>query len=166
MSGLGNKAINFNNTLCKEADMQDSVSAFSFLQDLSQKDDSFSYLTNSRPLPFFTNMCKWTRSLANCEIRDTLIVNDKQEIRFCWYGNVAGKVGQSYEELIRRCESEKKEIMLSRQCNICMAKDICIKCPTPYPMPEKEYCNGKKYRKVSEAAELVISLDQIKQLFL
>jgi radical SAM superfamily enzyme YgiQ (UPF0313 family) len=166
ISNLDNEGINFKNTLCKEVNLQDSLSAISFLQDLSKKDDPFSFMTNLKPLPYFTNICKWTRSLANCEIRNTLIVNDRQEVRLCWYGNSIGKVGQTYEELIRSFESEKEEIMSRRRCNICERKDSCIKCNSPYPLSEQEYCKSIKHRDVSEVAGLMIGLDQIKQLFL
>jgi radical SAM superfamily enzyme YgiQ (UPF0313 family) len=163
---LGNADVNFTRTICREANKKDSSSAYNYLSTISKRKDPFSYLVNLRALPYFANICKWTKESANCTSRNTLIVNKKSQVRLCWYGTVIGEVGQSYDELIDNFELEQNEIMLRRQCSICNAKSSCIKCSCPHPMPEEDYCKNRKSRDISEAAELIIGLDQIKQLFL
>ena len=165
-SNLANQSVNFNRTLCKEDDSRDSVSTYSYLKRISKKKDPFSYLINLSALPYFANICKWTKELSNCTSRNTLIVNNKSEIRLCWVGAVIGEVGQSYDELLGNLKSEQDEIMSRRQCSICLVKDSCIKCLCPSPMSEKDYCKNRKSGDVSVVAELMIGLDQIKQLFL
>jgi radical SAM superfamily enzyme YgiQ (UPF0313 family) len=165
-SNLANQGVNFTRTLCKEVNSQDSASAYSYLETISKKKDPFLYLINQSALPYFANICKWTKELSNCTSRDTLIVNNKSEVRFCWGGTMIGEVGQSYDELIDNFKSEQDEIMSRRQCSICMVKSSCIKCPCPSPLSEKDYCKNRKSVDVSVVAELMIGLDQIKQLFL
>jgi len=165
-SGLSDSKENFIKTLCREADYRDSVAAFSFLCGVSREKDPFSYLIENNTLPYFANLCKWTRDVANCVNSSTLIINEKHEIRFCWYGGKMGLVGQSYNELIKNLESEKKEVIARRNCGQCEVRDNCIKCPFPFPLPETEYCKSKISTDVTHAAELIISLDQIKQVLL
>ena len=163
---LGNSDVSFTRTICREAHAKDSSSAFNYLCTISKKEDPFSYLVNLKALPYFENICKWTKKLSNCTLRNTLIVNNKDQVRLCWNGTVIGEVGQSYDELIGNFESEQNEIMSRRQCSICMVKSSCIKCPCPSPLSEKDYCKNRKSGDVSGVAELMIGLDQIKQLFL
>jgi radical SAM superfamily enzyme YgiQ (UPF0313 family) len=163
-SNLNNSDVNFMRTLCREADCKDSSSAFSFLCKINREKNPFSYLTNMKALPYFANLCKWTRDLSNCENRNTLIINDKSEIRLCWYGNSLGTVGQSFNEIINRFEKEKYEISGRRKCSQCKVNDKCIKCSSPFPLQETAYCLNKNLRDVTRAAELVIGLDQIKQI--
>jgi len=165
-SNLADHCVSFTSTLCKEVDSRDSASAYSYLETISKKKDPFSYLINQSALPYFANICKWTKEFANCTSRNTLIVNNKSEVRLCWCGTVIGAVGQLYDELIYNFESEQNEIMSLRQCSICMVKSTCIKCPCPSPLSEKDYCKNRKSGDVSVVAELMIGLDQIKQLFL
>lgn len=165
-SNLTTPSMNFTKTLCKEEDKRDSVSAYSYLRTISKSKDPFSYLVNQSALPYFANICKWTKELSNCTLRNTLIVNNKSEVRLCWGGTVIGKVGQSYDVLKDNFNSEQDEIMSRRQCSICIVKSSCIKCPSPSPLSEKDYCKNRKSGDVSVAAELIIGLDPIKQLFL
>lgn len=165
-SNLANQGVNFARTLCKEVDSRDSASAYSYLETISKKKDPFSYLVNQSALPYFANICKWTKELSNCTSWNTLIVNHKSKVRLCWCGTVIGEVGQSYDELIDNLKSERDAIMSRRQCSICTVKNSCIICPCPSPLPEKDYCRNRKSGDISVVAELMIGLDQIKQLFL
>jgi radical SAM protein with 4Fe4S-binding SPASM domain len=109
-------------------------------------------------------MCKWTKDLSNCKSRSTLIINDKSEIRLCWYGTKIGTIGESYDEIINSFESEKNEILARRKCSQCKVNSHCIKCPFPFPLPETEYCINKNSTDVTHVAELIIGLDQLKQV--
>jgi radical SAM superfamily enzyme YgiQ (UPF0313 family) len=166
ISNLNDSDVNFMKTLCREANYSDSVSAYSYMRKISRKKHPFSYLINIRALPYFANMCKWTKELSNCKNRSTLIINDKSEIRFCWYGTKIGTIGQSYDEIIHSFESVKNEILARRKCSLCKVSSKCIKCLFPFPLPEREYCINKNSMDVTHVAELIIGLDQIKQILL
>jgi radical SAM superfamily enzyme YgiQ (UPF0313 family) len=164
-ASLASQGVNFTRTLCKEFNLRDSVSAYSYLKTLSKRKDPFSYLVNQSALPYFANICKWTKEVSNCTSPDTLIVNNKSEVRLCWYGTAIGETGHSYDALINNIKSEQDAIMARRKCIICMVKSTCIKCPWPAPLSALDYCKYRKSSDVSVAAELIIGLDQIKQLF-
>jgi anaerobic magnesium-protoporphyrin IX monomethyl ester cyclase len=164
-SGLENPAVKFMKTLAREENHKDSVAAHSLLCEVGRAKNPFLFLTGKKALPYFANMCKWTRNLANCVARKTLIINEKNEVRFCWYGSVTGSVGQSYKEIISCLDSEIQKTKNRRDCARCKEESNCIKCPFPFPLPEAEYCEDKKTTDTIRAAELIIGLDQIKQIF-
>jgi radical SAM superfamily enzyme YgiQ (UPF0313 family) len=164
-SGLDDPEVNFIKTLAREENHHDAVAAHTILCDVSSEKDPFLFLTGKKPLPYFANMCKWTRIIANCVSRKTLIINEKNEVRFCWNGSVTGSAGQSYNEIIGSLESEIHKAMNRRDCAGCKEESNCIKCPFPFPMQEAEYCRNKKTTDTSRTAELIIGLDQIKQIF-
>jgi radical SAM superfamily enzyme YgiQ (UPF0313 family) len=164
ISNLNDSNVNFMKTLCREVNRSDSVSAYSYLCKIGKNKHPFSYLINIRALPYFANMCKWTKDLSNCKSRSTLIINDKSEIRLCWYGTKIGTIGESYDEIINSFESEKNEILARRKCSQCKVNSHCIKCPFPFPLPETEYCINKNSTDVTHVAELIIGLDQLKQV--
>lgn len=165
-SNLNNSGVSFMKSLCREVDRSDSSSAYSYLREISRLKNPFSYLMNMKPLPYFENLCKWTSGLANCINKNTLIINEKSELRFCWYGNKSGTVGDSYDEIINKFESEKINISSRRKCSQCKVINKCISCQSPYPLHEAEFCENKKLRDVTQAAELILGLDQIKQILL
>jgi hypothetical protein len=164
-SGLNDPAVNFIKTLAREENHKDSVAAHSLLCEVRREKNPFSFLTGKKALPYFANMCKWTRNLANCVNRKTLIINEKKEVRFCWYGSITGSVGQSYKEIISCLDLEIHKAKIRRDCARCKEESNCIKCPFPFPLPEAEYCQNKKTTDTSRTAELIIGLDQIKQIF-
>jgi hypothetical protein len=161
-SNLNNSV--FLKTLCRESDLHDSMLAFSFLERISRERNPFLFLTGLRALPYFANMCKWTLNVANCISMNTLFINEKGEVRFCWYGAKAGLVGQSMQDLIRNLSEMKNKTMTTRKCNLCCASSKCVKCTSPFPLSEKQYCLNKKSADVTSVTELMIGLDQIKQL--
>jgi hypothetical protein len=164
-SGLDDPQVNFMKTLAWEENHKDSDAAHSLLCEVSREKNPFLFLTGKKALPYFANMCKWTRNLANCENRKTLIINEKNEVRFCWYGSVTGSVGQSYNEFISCLDTEMHKAKIRRDCSGCKEESNCIKCPFPFPLPEAEYCQKKKTTDTGPTAELIIGLDQIKQIF-
>jgi radical SAM superfamily enzyme YgiQ (UPF0313 family) len=162
-SNLGNPDFDFLKVLCRESDSADANSAYNYFYNLKGKGDLFDYLINNKPLPSFINLCRWTKTFSNCKKKETLIINDKSELRFCWYGNIVGTVGQSYNELIHNYESSQKRILDKRKCNICDAKDYCNKCITPFPLTDEEYCTRQKLCDLGDLAEMIMSFDEIKQ---
>ena len=163
-SNLKNPNINFMNYLCLESDYGDSGNAYSFLDKISRIKHPFSYLINIRALPYFANLCKWTSSLSNCQNRSTLIINDRSELRLCWYGSLTGIVGDTYDEIINNLESEKNNVLDRRKCRKCDVSNKCIKCPSPFPLTDNEYCSNKVSTDVTHVADLIAGLDQIKQV--
>jgi radical SAM superfamily enzyme YgiQ (UPF0313 family) len=164
-SGLDDPAVNFIKTLGREENHNDSVAAHSLLCEVSREENPFLFLAGKKVLPCFANLCKWTRNNANCVSRKTLIINEKNEVRFCWNGSVTGSAGQSYNEIISCLEQEIQKVKTRRDCAGCKEESNCIKCPFPYPLPEAEYCQNKKTTDTSSTAELIINFDQIKQIF-
>jgi radical SAM superfamily enzyme YgiQ (UPF0313 family) len=163
-SNLNNPETNFIMTLCRESDADDAISAYEHFCGLRNEKNLFGYLINKKPYPYFANLCKWTKNLSNCKKRNTLLVNDKSEIRLCWFGREIGKVGQSYTEIIQNIELYLNETTERRGCESCTAKDNCCRCLTPFPVSDAEYCTMRKSNDITEVAELILSFDVFKQL--
>lgn len=162
-NNLTNSKIDFLKILCKESDIDDAISAHGYFSMIKKKKNLFGYLINKRAFPYFANLCKWTKDFSNCQKRNTLIINDKSEIRLCWYGRKIGEVGQSYAELLRNFESYQKQITNQRKCNHCIAKDYCNKCIDPFPVSDEEYCIRQKMNDITKVVELFMSFDMFKQ---
>lgn len=162
-SNLKNSSIELLKMLCKESDKDDAGSAYDYLLKASQEKNLFVSLINSRPFPYFANLCKWTKDLANCQTRNTLIVNDKSEVKLCWYGKNIGMVGQTYKEIFNNFESYLNNVKGQRKCSNCTVKDYCIKCVSPSPFTDEEYCERQKSDNLTEAAGLFRSFDIFKQ---
>lgn len=164
-SRLEDNEVSFTKAVCRETNYSDSVAAHSFLCEVSREKDPFTFLTGKKALPYFANLCKWTRDHANCVNMSTLIINENEEVRFCWHGSITGFVGQSITEIISILQSETDRAKTRRGCDRCKEESNCIKCPSPFPLSEAEYCRNKKTIDTSRTAELIIGLDQIKQIF-
>lgn len=162
---MDDPAASFVKTVCMEKYYVDSVEQYSFLEEISLKKDPFRFMSGKKAMPYFSNLCKWTHNHANCINRNTLIINEKNEVRFCWKGDAIGFAGQSYNKLISNLESETAKVRTRRDCQHCAEESTCIKCPFPNPLPENEYCRKKKSAKTNVTADLIIGLDQLKQIF-
>lgn len=163
-SNLKNSCLDFVKMLCKESDKGDTDCSYDYLLKASREENLFNSLINSKPLPFFANLCKWTKDLANCHTGSTLIVNDKSEVRFCWHGKNFGMVGQSYKTILSNLENDKKKKSVQRNCSYCTVKDNCIKCRDPWPFTDEEYCEKRKSDNLTDTAGLFMSFDIFKQL--
>jgi radical SAM superfamily enzyme YgiQ (UPF0313 family) len=162
-SNLANPEIDFTNVMCKESDLNDANSAYDYLSEVKKGMNLFEYLVNKKPFPYFTNLCRWTKDLSNCQKRNTLIINDISEIRLCWYGRKIGTVGQSYTEIFKNFDSYQDKISIQRKCNHCIAKDYCNKCISSFPVSEEEYCIKQKMNDLTEVSQLFMSFDVFKQ---
>jgi radical SAM superfamily enzyme YgiQ (UPF0313 family) len=162
-SNLTNPEIDFLKILCKESDIDDAISAYEYFCKTKKENNLFGYLINKRAFPYFSNLCKWTKDLSNCQKRNTLIINDTSEIRLCWYGRKIGTVGQSYTEIFKKFESYQKKMSNQRKCNHCIAKDYCNKCINPFPVSDEEYCIRQNMNDITEVTELFMSFDVFKQ---
>jgi radical SAM superfamily enzyme YgiQ (UPF0313 family) len=162
-SVLEDSKTDFLRTLCKESDSDDADSAYEFYCKIKQDKDLFNCLINSKPFPYFVNLCKWTAEISNCRKRNTIIVNSNSELRLCWYGSNIAKVGDSFKTIIKNFETYQKMVTDHRKCNQCIARGYCIICSSPYPLSESDYCIKQKASNINNVAELFISLDTIKQ---
>ena len=162
-SNLTNPEIDFFKTLCKESDNDDASSAYNYFNEFKTEKNLFDYLINKRVFPYFANLCKWTRDLSNCQKRNTLIINDRSEVRLCWYGRKIGTVGQTYTGIFKKFESYQKKISDQRKCSHCTARDYCNKCIDPFPISDKDYCVKQNMNNITEVAELLMSFDVFKQ---
>jgi radical SAM superfamily enzyme YgiQ (UPF0313 family) len=162
-SNLTNPEIDFLKILCRESDIDDAISAYDYFCEAGKEKSLFDYLINKRAFPYFANLCKWTKDLSNCQKRNTLIVNDKSEIKLCWFSRKIGTVGQSYTEIFRNFESYQIKASNRRKCNSCIAKDYCNKCISPFPVTDEEYCNKQKMNDITEVTGLIMSFDVFKQ---
>jgi radical SAM superfamily enzyme YgiQ (UPF0313 family) len=161
---LGNSDVDFVKTLCKESDKTDAERAYEYLLTASRDKDLYNFLINSRPFPYFANLCKWTKDRANCQTRNTLIVNEKSEVKLCWYGKNIGMVGQPYKVLLDNFLLVSNKTSGQRKCSYCIVKDNCIKCGDPWPFTDEEYCNKRKADNLADTAGLFMSFDIFKQL--
>jgi hypothetical protein len=162
-SNLANPEFGFNTVICKESSREDAGSAHDYFSELKNEKNLFDHLINKKPLPYFANLCKWSNELSNCQRRNTMIINDKSEIRLCWYGEKIGVVGQSYREILKNFGSYQGAAEAERLCISCHAKDRCGKCLNPFPFTNEEYCSRQRKNNISEAAELVGSFDLFKE---
>lgn len=161
-SNLTDPETGFLNVICKESDLNDSIRAYSYFNEIKTEKNLFNYLINNKPFPYFTNLCRWTKDLSNCNEKKTLFVNDNREVRLCWYGPVIGKVGQTYDNIINNFEFRQEAVRIQRKCNTCCARDHCIKCISPLPFSEEDYCNRQIESDISKVAEMLISVDALK----
>ncbi|OFY68467.1 MAG: hypothetical protein A2V64_00120 [Bacteroidetes bacterium RBG_13_43_22] len=162
-TNLTNPEVDFIKVMCKESDSNDAGLAYTYFSEVKKEKDLFNYLINKKPFPYFANLCKWTKDLANCSEKNTLFVNDRSEVRLCWYGQNIGKAGQTYNTLIKNFEYYQQMISEQRKCNICNAKDHCNKCISPFPLSDEEFCSRQIGNDISSVAELYRSVDAFKQ---
>lgn len=162
-SNLAGADVDFVKTLCRESGPDDATAAHEYFSSLLEEKNLFSFITRNKLFPYFANLCKWTRSSANCISRNTLFVNERSEVRLCWDGPEIGKVGQNYNDIIESLETRQKLKSEQWKCNTCSAEGRCIKCLCPSPLPVEDYCDLKRKNDISEVAEMFLSADIFKQ---
>jgi radical SAM superfamily enzyme YgiQ (UPF0313 family) len=163
ITNFNDSRIDFLKMLCKESDIEDANLAYDYFCEISKANNIFDYLISRRAYPYFANLCKWTKSLSNCRRWNTLIVNEKSEVRLCWSGTKIGTVGQSYNEMIENFKSIQKKLSGQRKCHNCNAEEYCIKCISPCPVSDIDYCNMQKDNNITQVSEIVTSLDLFKK---
>jgi radical SAM superfamily enzyme YgiQ (UPF0313 family) len=162
-ANMANPEIDFTKMLCRESDNNDAISAYDYFYEVEKEKNLFGYLINHRAFPYFANLCKWRKDHSNCHKWNTIIVNKNSEVRLCWYGTIIGMVGQSFTELFDRFEALQIKLSGSRSCRECAANDYCIKCTSPFPVSDNDYCTKQKSKNLSEVTGLFGSFDFIKQ---
>ena len=162
-ANLTNAEVSFLKVMCKESDSEDSLLAYSYLNEINEGKDLFASMINRKPYPYFSNLCRWTRDLSNCNKKNTVFVNNMGEVRLCWYGPDIGKVGQSREDIVSNLEFFQELTSERRNCKACTAGDRCVRCVSPFPLSDEDYCIRQKRNDMSKVAEMLICIDTIKQ---
>jgi radical SAM superfamily enzyme YgiQ (UPF0313 family) len=142
-------------TICHDATREDLYSLVGLLRGLRGMEDAFDYLASSRPLPYFSGLCRWSSSGANCETFETAIVDRKGNIRLCWTGEAVGHIGGVFADIVNRVDSLRRRVKQSRTCHTCDAEKRCIKCLHPAPFTCGEYCSRATSDKVGREADLL-----------
>ncbi len=133
----------------------DTKSLFTFLIKISENKDIFNHLMDSKPLPQFQQLCRWTSNEANCHTLETAIIGNDNSIRICWYSKPIGKIGLSFQDIILKIRQLQGEIIADRNCSVCQENKTCIKCLFPFPFSSEEYCKCKKLFFTNKPAEMV-----------
>jgi radical SAM superfamily enzyme YgiQ (UPF0313 family) len=146
---------NMENLICTENNLSDASVLYNFLVDISKEEDYFNYLLESKPLPQFQNLCRWTKFPANCQTLETIIVGNDDSIRICWNSDSIGKVGDSFSKIRENLQDLSKEQIERRNCNNCHRNELCLKCMFPKPLSSDEYCECMRKNDTNEPAKII-----------
>jgi hypothetical protein len=116
--------------------------------------------------PYLSSLCRWEnkKKLANCKTLETVIIDQKNNLKTCWNGEPIGKVGMPLPEILVNLGNLQKETENQRGCNNCIKQPVCMKCIFPAPLPGDEYCNLKRSIPTEKAAEIIRTVDFFKEL--
>ncbi|MFX1311571.1 MAG: B12-binding domain-containing radical SAM protein [Promethearchaeota archaeon] len=148
--------------ISQDREINDIKTLYDLLLEISKSGDSFNYLLDSRPLPQFQDICRWTVDQANCHKLETAIVSDDDTIRICWHSTPVGKIDESFLDINRNIQRLKDELIDRRNCSGCNKNDTCVKCLFPSPLSPKEYCKYKNMFDTEKPAKLINIFNLIK----
>ncbi|MFX0042746.1 MAG: B12-binding domain-containing radical SAM protein [Candidatus Hodarchaeota archaeon] len=151
-------------TICTEHDALDTRTVYNLLLKISKREDPFDFLLNSKPLPHFHNLCRWTNNQANCCKLETAIIGKDDSVRLCWYSDPIGNVDTSFAEILQNILNLRKITEERRKCNECIKKNTCLKCLYPYPLSPEEYCQYKRKVDTHQPARVINSFNVLKDL--
>lgn len=154
------------NTICVDRKKKDTMALHKLLCNISKDNDIDRKFLNKSPYPFFLNLCKWTRNIANCITMETAIIRDNNTIQICWYGNSIGEVGMSMSELSINLDQLSRKTYKERRCGECSEVERCIKCNSPFPITAAEFCYYKRNYDTDYSASQLIAFDLIKDFTL
>ena len=155
---------NLENTICIDRTINDTTALYGLLIEISNREDSFNYILNSKPLPLFQALCRWSTSQANCQKFETAIIGSEDSIRICCHSDSIGKIGSKFSDLLFKLNQSQQEESKRRNCRDCFINNTCLKCPFPFPLSSKEYCEFKKISNTNETARLINSINILKDL--
>ncbi len=157
---------NIKNLICVDYTTTDTCAIYNLLVEISKSEEPFKKLLNSRPLPYFQKICRWTSKQANCKKLDTIIIGEYDSIRICWHSDPIGKVGTSFLDIMRNLQCLHKEKAERRNCDDCIKNKTCIKCLFPYPLSPEKYCDFIRKHDTDKPALIVNSFNVFKDLLL
>ena len=155
---------NTDNLICTDNNPIDTVALYNLLVEISRSEDSFNYLLDSRPLPHFQSICRWTEDQANCQKLETAIISNDDSIRICWHSDPIGKVGTPISNIIQKLRHLREEKAERRNCGGCIKNKTCIKCLFPYPLSSEEYCEYTRKNDTKKPANIINSFNTFKDL--
>ncbi len=142
----------------------DSKALYNFLVKISKNKDISNFLLESKPLPLFQQLCRWTDTQANCQTFESVIIGNDDSIRICWYSKPIGKIGISFQELLQNIKQLEKEQIKRRNCSGCVENKTCLKCLFPYPLSSEEYCEFKRSFFTNKPAKMLDIFSIINEL--
>ncbi len=142
----------------------DTKALYDFLIKISKYNDIFKNLLDSKPLPHFQQLCRWTESQANCLTLETVIIGSDDSIRICWYSDPIGKIGNSFQEIVKNIEKLQNAKIKRRNCIKCDENKTCVKCLFPFPLSSEEYCEYKKSFSTSKPAKILDTFSLVYKL--
>lgn len=142
----------------------DTKTLYNYLIELSKNEDILETLFDSKPLPHFQHLCRWTQNQANCRTLETAIIENDDSIRICWYSKPIGKIGNSFQEIVKNINQSQTLKMQKRSCIKCNENKTCIKCLFPYPLSSKEYCESKQNFSTIRPAEILDDFSLVNKL--
>lgn len=155
--------INPSQSICIDRKKEDVYQLHRLLVDLSNKDNTIDTLFNAAVYPYFSSLCRWEKSPANCKSLEIIIIDQDNNIKTCWHGEPIGKVGMPLPEIRKNLSKLHEEAENKRDCKSCAKKPVCTKCIFPFPLAAEEYCNLKKGCSIEETAELIRTFDIFKE---
>ena len=142
-------------TLCQDNTKSDTNAFYKLLNKISNSGNSFKYLLNEKPLPYFQSICRWTKNQANCFNMEVAIIDDDDSIRICWHSEPIGKLGEPFSIIKQKLMDLRELIIETRQCNTCPQYKKCSKCLFPNPLSFNEFCTYKNNLKTTEPADMI-----------
>jgi len=140
----------------------DTETFYKFLIEISKKEDKFNFILESNPSPQFQQLCRWTKTRANCQTLETAIIENDDSIKMCWYSNPIGNTETSFLDIklnMYRLQKKNREL---RSCRECKENLACVKCTFPYPLSHEKYCKYKRSNATIEAAKLIDNFNIVK----
>lgn len=152
------------NTICIDLDSNDAQSLYKYLIRVLNSGDGLNYLLESAPLPHLQTLCRWTSNHANCKKLETAIIDNEDNIRFCWQMDPIGKVGDKFDRLLENLQKIYEEQVRIRNCINCSRYETCIKCVCSKPLTFDKYCEFKRKNNTIDPAKIINSVDILKDL--
>jgi len=151
-------------SLCMDEDMEDVLQLHSLLVDLTEKKKKGIEWWTHKLYPYFSGMCRWRKSCANCRILDTAIIDSNNNIKTCWKGMPVGKVGMPFQEIVKNLNELSLIKETERDCFHCDRQSACTKCIFPAPLSDERYCALKQGSDTGDTAELMQAFNFFKVL--
>ncbi|MCP5106108.1 MAG: hypothetical protein GY950_22170 [bacterium] len=163
-SSPGNSNTDPLHSICLEKGKSDAMALHILMQNLSSKKDAVDHLMNGSVLPYFSNLCRWEKGIANCRRLDTVIIDLDYNVKTCWNGHPVGKVGMPLPTIVETLNRLHREVEKKRGCGSCKKKSACSGCIFPDPIFQGEYCHLKKNSNIESTASLIRNVDIVKEM--
>ncbi|MCP4155424.1 MAG: radical SAM protein [bacterium] len=151
-------------TLCIDKNKEDVQQLYDELIRISSPKKKNANIFDIPVYPYIGSLCRWEKGPLNCRTLETVIVDEKNNIKTCWNGAPIGKVGISFSELQQNLQRIRKETVSDRGCVNCSQRAACAGCIYPAPLSAGEYCGMRKKFDTAKPAERFRMCDLFKEL--